>query len=101
MDARTAVDRLRGPLCSVREAHAAPPGGLPNAPGLYAWWVLPDAIQGIEGPDHPTESMQLLYVGIAPKDNDSRASVRSRVRGQHLGGNVGSSTFRQSLAALL
>jgi hypothetical protein len=29
------------------------------------------------------------------------ATLRSRIRSQHLRGNIGSSTFRQSLAALL
>jgi hypothetical protein len=43
----------------------------------------------------------LLYVGIAPVRVTSCASVRSRICGQHLGGNVGSSTFRLSLASLL
>jgi hypothetical protein len=42
-----------------------------------------------------------LYVGVAPKRPSSRATLRSRIRGQYLAGNIGSSTFRQSLAALL
>jgi hypothetical protein len=63
--------------------------------------MSPEAIPGVQGPAHPAEPLQLLYVGIAPKDDQSKATLRSRIRGQHLGGNIGSSTFRQSLAALL
>jgi hypothetical protein len=44
---------------------------------------------------------ELLYVGIAPSRDTSNATLRSRILGQHVGGNIGSSTFRQSLAALL
>jgi GIY-YIG catalytic domain-containing protein len=83
---------------AVREPSA---GGLPDQHGVYAWWVSPESIPGVNGPAHPDEPFELLYVGIAPKDADSKATLRSRVRGQHLGGNIGSSTFRQSLAALL
>jgi hypothetical protein len=93
---------LRERLHAVTDAQrAAAQGGLPEGPGLYAWWVSPGAIPGVAGPVHPREPFELLYVGIAPKDAKSTAMLRSRVRGQHLGGNIGSSTFRQSLAALL
>lgn len=61
----------------------------------------PGALPSIDGPQHPDAPFELLYVGIAPKGAASNATLRSRVRGQHLGGNIGSSTFRQSLAALL
>lgn len=51
---------------------------------------------------HPSEpELGLFYVGISPRDAASRATVRSRVIGQHLGGNIGSSTFRYVLSALL
>jgi hypothetical protein len=43
----------------------------------------------------------LLYIGIAPSRVTSRATLRSRLLRQHIGGNVGSSTFRLGLAALL
>src|SRR3954454_1427579 len=95
-------ERLRGELKSVAavrrsEAH----GGLPRMHGMHAWWMVPGAISGVSGPGHPTEAFQLLYVGIAPSRDDSKATLRSRILGQHVGGNIGSSTFRQSLAALL
>src|SRR4051794_29915263 len=96
------VGRLRGDLRTVADAHRLPnAGGLPESPGLYAWWMVPGVIHGVTGPSHPAQPFELLYVGIAPKDGQSRATLRSRIRGQHLGGNIGSSTFRQSLAALL
>jgi hypothetical protein len=95
------VGRLRGNLRTVADAHRLPnAGGLPESPGLYAWWMVPGVIHGVTGPSHPAQPFELLYVGIAPKDGQSRATLRSRIRGQHLGGNIGSSTFRQSLAAL-
>ena len=89
-------------LRTIPEAHRKPnDGGLPEKHGAYAWWMSPGAIAGVRGPSHPTEQFELLYVGIAPKDARSQTTLRSRVRDQHLGGNIGSSTFRQSLAALV
>jgi hypothetical protein len=96
------AERLRQAPHAIPDAHRKPAaGGIPEQPGAYAWWVSPGSIPGIKGPAHPAESFELLYVGIAPKDEKSKATLRSRIRGQHLGGNIGSSTFRQSLAALL
>ena len=63
--------------------------------------MSPGAIPSVTGPPHPEAQIELLYVGIAPRGAASPATLRSRVLGQHLGGNIGSSTFRQSLAALL
>ena len=50
---------------------------------------------------HPSQLLGLLYIGIAPRDAASFAQLRSRLCKQHIGGNVGSSTFRFGLAALL
>jgi hypothetical protein len=88
---RTVVDARRTPQA----------GGLPAGGGIYAWWMSPGAIPSVTGPPHPEAEIELLYVGIAPRNAASPATLRSRVLGQHLGGNIGSSTFRQSLAALL
>ena len=96
------VERLRGELRSVAVARGSEAdGGLPRLHGIYAWWMVPGAISGVTGPAHPAEAFQLLYVGIAPSRDGSKATLRSRILGQHVGGNIGSSTFRQSLAALL
>jgi hypothetical protein len=102
LDPDEVAERLRRPLRAIPEVHREPAaGGLPEQHGVYAWWVSRGGIPGVKGPAHPTEQFELLYVGIAPKDRKSKATLRSRIRGQHLGGNIGSSTFRQSLAALL
>lgn|SRR5829696_904501 len=96
------VEALRREPRAVAEARRKPSeGGVPEAPGLYAWWMTPGAIPKVHGPKHPTEDLELLYVGIAPRDERSKATLRSRIRRQHLGGTIGSSTFRRSLAALL
>jgi hypothetical protein len=102
LDPDEAVDGLRYNVATIGEAHRKPnDGGVPEVPGVYAWWMSAGVITGLKGPAHPTEQLELLYVGIAPKNAQSRATLRSRIRGQHLGGNIGSSTFRQSLAGLL
>jgi hypothetical protein len=100
--AQEVAEGLRQAVRTVAEARRKPSDdGLPEQSGVYAWWMSPGAIAGVDGPSHPTEELELLYVGIAPKGLESKATLRSRIRGQHLGGNIGSSTFRQSLAALL
>lgn len=76
-------------------------GGIPALPGLYAWWARAVSIPGLSGPSHPTEpGLELLYVGIAPKEGSPR-NLRKRVLEDHVGGNIGSSTFRKALCALL
>lgn len=78
------------------------PERLPAAPGFYAWWSRRDAIRGLPHVPHPADhNLSLLYVGISPVRESSRQTVRSRVIRNHLNGNVGSSTFRFVLAALL
>jgi hypothetical protein len=79
---------------------------LPRRPGVYAWYF-------VEVPhDVPHTSCarcgdaMLLYVGIAPKKPPaagapSRATLRSRILGQHFGGNASSSTLRLTLGCLL
>ncbi|OMQ16325.1 hypothetical protein A7K94_0203335 [Modestobacter sp. VKM Ac-2676] len=88
---------LRSEPVSVERAR----GEIPAAPGLYAWWGRFGALPGISGPRHGTADLQLLYVGIAPNGTGSKATLRSRVVGDHIRGTTGSSTLRRSLAALL
>lgn len=72
------------------------------APGFYGWWSRRGAIGGVPHVAHPLEGdLSLLYIGISPVREGSRQTIRSRVIGNHLKGNVGSSTFRFTLAALL
>ncbi|MEX1262792.1 MAG: GIY-YIG nuclease family protein [Actinomycetota bacterium] len=77
-------------------------GGLPASPGFYAWWARMNAIEGVPLSPHPNHQQSgLLYVGIAPARATSSQTLRTRVVGNHLSGNLGSSTFRLTLAALL
>jgi hypothetical protein len=75
---------------------------LPAGAGFYAWWTRRGTLTAVPHIPHPLESgLGLLYVGISPARETSRQTLRSRVIGNHLNGNVGSSTFRFVLAALL
>lgn len=75
--------------------------GLPSVGGLYAWWTVQGSIPGVPRCPHPSEDLDLFYIGIAPKDSISQATLRSRVVDNHINGNTGSSTFRKTLASLL
>ncbi len=101
-EVKALVAELRGPPFTAAEARRPKDaGGVPPKAGIYAWWMRPGALPEIEGPRHPTENLELLYVGISPEDADSKQDLRKRVCGKHLGGNTGGSTFRLALAALL
>ena len=77
-------------------------GGVAGAPGFYAWWAAEGTIPGLPHHPHPERpELGLLYVGISPARPSSRGTIRSRIVGQHVGGNTSSSTFRFVLAALL
>jgi hypothetical protein len=83
---------------SVEDVLREPP---PASHGTYAWWVAPNAMPAVPSTPHPRLPLGLLYVGIAPKGPTSRSTLRSRLLKQHIGGNIGSSTFRLGLASLL
>lgn len=72
-------------------------GGARDVPGFYAWW-LPDASAL---PMVPLGAGGLLYIGIAPRDAESAATIRSRILGDHLGNAIGRSTLRRGLTAFL
>src|SRR6266849_703466 len=100
-DASTVVRALHMRAVAVHDVLHAPEL-LPAAPGFYAWWSRRDSISGVPHVPHPLDGeISLLYVGIRPARETSRQTLRSRVIGNHLNGNVGSSTFRFVLAALL
>lgn len=102
MGADEVVAKLNSDTLDPASARRPPSdGGVPAAPGVYAWWVVADSLPSVSGPPHPREHRELLYVGIAPSRGSSSATLRSRVVGAHLGGNIGGSTFRMSLCALL
>jgi hypothetical protein len=99
---RRIVQALQGPPLAVPEVLRSP-DLLPAAPGFYGWWSLRGALPALPHIPHPAanQDVSLLYVGISPARETSRQTIRSRVIGNHLNGNVGSSTFRFVLAALL
>lgn len=105
---RVALDALAFAPHLVR-AREWPDGfaGLPglNHPGLYVWHV--DAIgaeQLSAGLGHAVMPGR-IYVGQAGArssgGSSSSATLKSRIGGNHLNGNIGGSTFRLSLAAIL
>jgi hypothetical protein len=81
----------------------------PNVSGFYAWWIqkarVADAdpwIPLVEPEIAPTD-LSLIYVGICPSSPNVRGNRTLAVRlgRDHCSGNIGASTFRFSLAALL
>ncbi|HKZ14115.1 MAG TPA: hypothetical protein VJL81_09760 [Solirubrobacterales bacterium] len=98
MEAERVVDELLDlPLATVDEARAS----APEAPGFYAWWCERAAVPAdLPAPPHPSGPYALLYVGVAPNGPGSASNLRKRLR-QHTSANIGSSTFRFSLTALL
>ena len=89
------------PVDLARATQLPDAGGIPEVPGVYAWWATKGAIADVWEKLHPTDSgLQLYYVGIAPVRQSSQSRLRSRICGNH-GGNTGSSTFRFILASLL
>ena len=74
-------------------------------PGLYSWWVDDTGAQMISVPF--TEPIHgLIYAGQAGaaarrSGQEGNATLLSRISTNHLGGNIGSSTFRQTLTAIL
>lgn len=102
-DIQLITDMLQRPPRTIDAAVASPSeGGLPETHGFYAWWVVTGALDAVPPRPHPTEpNWSLLYIGIGPARASSKQTLRSRVIGNHLGGNIGSSTFRLTLAALL
>lgn len=77
-------------------------GSLPEAAGVYAWWTDRNSIPGVPERPHPDNpDLQLFYIGRAPRDSSSSATLKSRVVKNHLSGNTGASTFRLALASLL
>jgi hypothetical protein len=100
-DVDPVVQALRAPAVSAPEVLQSP-DLLPAAPGFYGWWSQRGAIAAVPHVPHPLDAeLSLLYVGISPARETSRQTIRARVTGNHLTGNVGSSTFRFILAALL
>ncbi len=76
------------------------PGDEVGLPGLYAWYAdQTAAVQRSKGLGASVEP-GLIYAGQAGAKL-STATLGSRIGRNHLGGNVGSSTFRLTLASVL
>jgi hypothetical protein len=76
-----------------------------DVPGMYAWWCDRAGLAVLE---HAVGSKlsALIYVGQAGADSTVagrryRSTLGSRILGNHLRGNIRSSTFRKTLAACL
>jgi hypothetical protein len=91
----------------TREVLAPSAARPPSSPGFYAWWCreeqLNDAFPSIPKENRPPvpTAWSLIYVGISPSGPTSSRNIAIRLAKDHAGGNIGGSTFRQSLAALL
>lgn len=88
-------------LLYSRSAVLAKPCPVPAEPGLYGWFF-----KEIPG-NTPTEGcaslddMTLLYVGISPRNRNSKRNLRERIVRSHFRGNASGSTLRRSLGILL
>jgi len=99
------IGDLLGPLIGPErlwhraELLAHPGPTIPNA-GVYAWYFrgMPQIVPQEEC--KKIDGCALLYLGIAPSSEASRATLRGRIR-QHLKGNASGSTLRLSLGCVL
>lgn len=75
-------------------------------PGLYSWWADAKAQELFLRTAGGISVGRLLYVGQAgathwPSGRKSTATLKSRIRTNHIRGNLSSSTFRHTISALL
>ncbi len=105
----TVVDRLVARLTD--RGNTEPAAGFPTdrvaagCPGLYSWWAGDDALTVLSAP-FGIRLPPLIYAGQAGATSirarrTRSATLGSRIRTNHLNGNVGSSTFRKTLTAIL
>ncbi len=74
---------------------------IPNTRGIYGWWFNADLPNVSCAGTLEIDRFRLLYVGIAPKGMDSKSTLQKRIRTNHLGNRIASSTLRRTLAHLL
>jgi hypothetical protein len=96
------VELLESPPVSPDNARRRPTqGGVPIAPGLYAWWSDTASIGTLRVAEVPGCDLGLLYVGTAPTRPDSAQTLRNRICGVDLRGGPATSPLRRTLCALL
>ncbi len=83
----------------------ADPRGL-DSPGLYSWWVDGVGAADLSNGLGHTVNAGRIYAGLTgatkwPSGTTGKATLRSRIRSQHIGGRIRGSTFRLTLAAAL
>src|SRR5437868_3720465 len=99
------VRRLSDPANSESAAGFPADRAATGYPGLYSWWADDEALSmlyrlfGVRMPS-------LIYVGQTGATSTrsgrlSSATLHSRICKNHLGGNVGASTFRKTVSAVL
>lgn len=105
----TSADHIAAWLASPANTHPAHhfPAGQADVDqaGLYAWFADEDGLamlSAVLGAPLPP----LIYAGQAGATSSRSgtvrlATLRSRIGGNHLRGNIGSSTFRRTLTAVL
>ena len=77
-----------------------------DRPGMYSWWVDEEGWVALSnGIGIPIEAGR-IYAGQTgatrwPSGRTGRATLRSRIGGNHLSGRITASTFRLTLAAVL
>ena len=99
------VDRLTDPANSESAATFPTDRAATECPGLYSWWgddVALSMLSDLFGARMPP----LIYAGQAGATSSRSqrprsATLRSRICTNHLNGNIGSSTFRKTLTAVL
>jgi hypothetical protein len=76
-----------------------------NHPGLYAWWADEAGLAMLSAP-FPVVLPSLIYAGQAGATTTvastvRAATLRTRIGSNHIRGNIGSSTFRRTITAIL
>lgn len=90
------------PANQIIADHAA----VASAPGLYSWWVDAAGARDLTRGLGTGVSPGLIYAGQAgatrwPSGRRSGSTLRERIVGMHLQGNIEFSTFRRTLWAIL
>ena len=100
LDPHALTEALMTPLGRTRASAWPPQSDDLDSAGLYSWWA------DQPGADHLSAGLELplraglIYAGQAGAGR-SRATLRSRIGGNHLHGNVYGSTMRLTLASTL